>query len=449
MKAAEKLAAQRARAAGPFAMASVLDRHAATLRAEMPPTQVALIPGGARSNNMAPPKYIGPQNPPVRILHQGIDSIWLNIYGQIKEEWPELLAWAKEDAQNSDSERADSPLPPFDGAVPEMWSTGLPYYEWHLSSLDVDVSIRKPSKRSRRAAATIRVSAECLWRMGDGGFRATLLAAAWLMPLFDDRGYRVQVGRAHIASDFQGYSPELADMLTVVKRAGDEAYIDDGEEENSITGHRNRANRLTGISAGKSNNVRLNLYDKVLQVRQKGLTWVRDLWDRCEGYISDAEVWRAEFQFGREFLRDRKIETIDDLREKIGGLWADGLRWYSFRTPSGDTNRSRWSVAGWWSALSTWQSKDAGELPKVKVVRPKWERIAKCFAGYAATAMAITGINDPAAALVAAIEAAEAAHDPLRYVDGGHLRYSRESWPMMERKLAAKRRQYQGFTMAG
>ncbi len=445
MRAADNLAAERARAAGPFSMASVQGRHAAILRAEKPVEQLVLSAEGARPNNMAPSKYMG-EDSPIRVLYQGIDSLWLNIVGaELREDYVELLTWAKEDAQASARDRADSPLPAFDGVVPEMWATGLPYYEWHLSSRDIDVQIRKPNKRSKRASAVIRVSAEALARLGDGGFVAAVLAAEWLRPVFNESGYSVQVGKVHIASDYQGYSPVLADMESAVKRAGDTAYLEDESEPLAL--HRSRSGRLVGISAGRSTNIRLNLYDKVLEVSKSAKDWIRDLWTRALGYVTDQVVWRVEFQLGREFLRDRAIESLEDLRASIAGLWLYGLGWYSFRTRTDDTNRSRWPVAPWWSALVAWGTLDAGELPRVKVVRPTWRRIAAGLAGYAVSAMAITGILDPAAALAAAFDHMESRSDPLGYSDEG-LRYRRDAWPVLERKLADKQMKYRGFTLA-
>ncbi len=387
---------------------------------------------GAQPDNMAPSKYGAGATPGVVVLQQGIDSIWLNVYGVIREDYLELLAWSKEDAQASDADEALAPLPPFSGTTPLMLASGVKYYEWHARSRDIDVQIRKPSKRSPRPMAVIRVSAECLWRLGGGGRVAVELAADWLRPIFEDGAYRVSVSRVHLATDYQGYVPGMADLENVVSRAGDEEYTDD--EDTGNVAYRDRSKRLTGVASGKSNNLRLNMYDKVLQARKKAITWVADLWERCAGYQAGAPVWRVEFQYGRSFLHDRAVESIADLWLALAGLWGYGMGWYTFRQPSADdSNRSRWAVAPWWLALVSWQTDDRGELPKVKQTRASWKRIASGLAGYATSAMALTGLDDFYEALGAAID---------------HVVAGQPDRAFLEKKLAAKRLHYAGFTLA-
>jgi hypothetical protein len=341
---------------------------------------------------------------------------------------------AKEEAQEGTSGEALSPLPPFDGVTPLMQERGLPYYEWHARSLDLDVKIRKASKRGFRPVAVVRVSSQALWRLGDGGKRATLLAAEWLRPIFKVDGYRVVVSKVHIATDYQGHTLGVGELDNVVSRAGDSPYFD-GEGESSY--HRDRGKRLTGVASGCSTNLRLNLYDKTVQVAKKGLGWVAALWERCAGYRPGETVWRVEYQYGREFLHGRAIETVGEFFAALPKLWSYGMGWYSFRSPSStDSNRARWAVAGWWSALSTWAARDAGELPRVKVVRPKVERLAAGLAGYLTSVMALTGLDVAAEALGAALRMA-AGDDP-----GGR------GAAVLDAKLAAKKLRYAGFTMA-
>jgi hypothetical protein len=427
-KATDRLAAKRKQAAIPVGMAKVLESIADYGEKVGSVTQLELG-DGARPNNMAPSKYMVGKSDGLVVLQRGIDSLWLNIYGVVNEDVLECLAMAKEDALASDGDEALSPLPPFDGTTPLMLSTGVKFYEWHLRSQDVDVQIRKPSKRSPRPMAVVRVSAQALWRLGGGGFVAARLAADWLRPIFEGSSYRVTVSKVHLASDVQGYVPVLADLENVVSRAGDEEYFDEEKGDDAV--FRDRKKRLTGVASGKSNNLRLNMYDKVLQVKKKGLTWVFDLWERCAGYKADSPVWRIEFQYGRSWLHGRGIESLDDLEKVIAGLWAYGMAWYSFRVPGGDTNRSRWEVASWWQALSVWVSSAAGDLPRVKVVRPRLNRLAAGLFGYLTSVMAITG------------------HD--RYEDAVQavigIERDKRGVYQLDRRLAAKQLRYAGFSM--
>jgi hypothetical protein len=394
--------------------------------------QQADFPGeGARPNNMAPSKYTAPGGP-VRVLQQGIDTLVLNVYGTLKEDWLETLAMAKEEAQAAPGEMALSPLPPFDGTTPLMRSTGRPYYEWVAISPDVDVKIRKPSAASHRPVAVVRVSSEALWRLGRGGRSAALLASVWLQPIFKEDGYRVQVSRVDLATDYQGHVPQRDDLQHVVKRAGHTEHVADGDDETATNW--DRGNRLTGFNAGRSTNVRASGYDKSREINVSGKAWFRDLWGRSAGYRADLPVWRMEFQCGRAFLGKRRIETVDDLLLHLAALWRYGMAWYSFRQPGGaDTNRSRWPVAAWWLALTPWRTEDGGELPKLAVVRPRYDRLVSGFVGYLTSMMAISGLDSPSHALDAALHTATL---------GG------TETAKIEASLAAKHLRYANFTMA-
>ncbi len=357
----------------------------------------AALGRGAQLNNMAPPKYtpqnIPPKVSPVNILQQGIDSIWLNVYGEIKPEVIECLEMGKEDAAAAEGDWALSPLPPFDGTNLRIHASGVKYYQYLCGSDDITVTIRKPS-RSPRPMAVVRVSAQALWRMGGSGRAALRLATLWLLPIFDD-GYRVVPRDIHLATDFQGWQPTIMDLESVVSRAGDDRHLDasagDGGNDH-LRAHRSRGRRLTGIAAGRSDVLRLNMYDKGYQARQEHKDWVFALWERCEGYDRAAPVWRVEFQFGRTFLREHGIETIGDMLAALPGLWDEGMRWYSFRVPSAtDTNASRWPVAPAWRALSAWGGKQGAALPKREIVRPKYQRLCQAAFGYVLSIAAITG----------------------------------------------------------
>jgi hypothetical protein len=366
----------------------------------------------------------------VRVLQQGIDTLVLSIYGQLRDDVAECLAVAKEDAQAADLGEALSPLPPFDGVVPLMQASGVKYYEYHLRSPDLDLTIAKPGGRSPRPVAVLTLRAQTLWRMGGGGLVAAKLAGQWLTSQFET-GYRVQVRRVDLATDYQGHVIDYPDLQNAIKRAPYTVYSGDTAGDAMET-HHARGGGLETVSAGKVNNLRLNLYDKRLQIAKKGLTWVHDLWQGCAGYRDGEPTWRVEFQFGREFLHSRRIETLDDLVPALSALWRYAMAWWSFRTPDpADTNRSRWAIAPWWLRLSVWGSAGGGGIPKIKVVRPRLDRLATGLAGYLTSFMAVADLDSAAAAIDHA----------LRIAADGDM-------GKMDLRLGAKRLRYAGFTMA-
>lgn len=392
-----------------------------------------LFSGGCPSDNMTPPKsrgLVGRPDPAVRVLQQGLDTLVLNYYGQLREDVVECLELAKEDAQASPTGEANSPLPPFDGVTPRMQERGAPYYEFRALSRDLTVTIARPS-RSRRPAAVVRVSSECLWRMGDGGQVAAQLAGVYLVELFEG-SCKVQVSRADLATDYQGHPPTSADRLGLVKRARTLrehfAADDDGVEWHTLN------EEAQAFSAGRSSVLRVNCYDKTAEVKKRGKDWFFSLWERQKGYVSGEVVTRLEYQFGREFLHERQIETVGELLAGLAGLWAYAVEWFSYRTVNHADlrHRSRWPVAPWWLALSGWRAVEAEALPRVTVVRPGYRRLVQGFMGYLTSLMAVTGREGPGEALD----------------DACRLLVAERGVAALDELLRMKRLRYSGFDMA-
>ncbi len=393
-----------------------------------------LFRGGVHPTNRTPTKsQKGKSQSSVTILQQGIDTLVFSVYGTLRDEVIELLAWAKEDAQASPLREANSPLPPFFGVTPLMQAKGANGHEWKLENQDVAVLIRMPNK-SKRPSAAIEVQPACLWREGLGGLAAARVAEHYLRELFLEDGYRVVVRRADLSTDFQGH-----DEFTDTDRRGVVARV----RLDKVGNHVDDAPRLThygmdtvmGFVAGKSTVTRINYYDKTKRAAGKGQGWWEDLWSRNPAYKPGVRVNRCEFQYGREFLRNRaeRIENLADLERNLARLWAYGMRWFSVRTINlDDSHKSRWAVADWWSELSVWGGNQAEPLPRVKQVRPKFNRICAASFGYLTTAMALSGSDCP--------------HEALEHILSAVRAKKHEAG--MRAVIQAKRLRYGGFTMA-
>jgi hypothetical protein len=356
-----------------------------------------LFRGGVHPTNRTPTKSQNQKSHSgVVILQQGIDTLVFSVYGVLREDAIELLAWAKEDAQASPLREANSPLPPFFGAVPLMQAQGARGHEWRLDNEDVAVLIRM-SNKSKRPDATIEVKPSCLWREGLGGLAAARVAEHYLRGLFLDDGYRVNVRRVDLSTDFQGHDEFTdTDRRGVVARVRPDKmgnYIDDAPR---LTFY--GMDTVTGFAAGKSTVTRINYYDKTKAAVDKNQPWWEDLWSQNPAYVQGKRVTRCEFQYGREFLHSRaeRVDTLADLESNLARLWAYGMRWFSVRTINlADSHKSRWLVAGWWQDLSTWGGYQAEPLPRAKQMRSKFNRICEAGFGYLTTAMALSGSDCP------------------------------------------------------
>jgi hypothetical protein len=105
--------------------------------------------------------------------------------------------------------------------------------------------------------------------------------------------------------------------------------------------------RIQTLTFGRGDAV-LRVYDKVAEIEQQShKTWLFRLWNGiCE------DVWRIEWQARKTLLRQFGIRTVESLFERQG----DVLRYLAtehttLRTPTDDSNRSRWPLHPLWLDL--------------------------------------------------------------------------------------------------
>jgi hypothetical protein len=215
--------------------------------------------------------------------------------------------------------------------------------------------------------------------------------------LFLPDGYRVNVRRVDLSTDFQGHDAFTdADRRGVVARVRQDRMGNHVDDSPRLTYY--GMDTTTGFAVGKSTVARINYYDKTKAAVDKNQPWWEDLWSQNPAYVQGKTVTRCEFQYGREFLHNRaeRIETLADLERNLSRLWAYGMRWFSVREVNPvDSNKSRWLVADWWQDLSTWDGRQGQPLPRIKQTRSKFNRIAEAGFGYLTTAMALTGSHCP------------------------------------------------------
>lgn len=84
--------------------------------------------------------------------------------------------------------------------------------------------------------------------------------------------------------------------------------------------------------------VRLRIYDKSKEIKKSGKLWFGEFW----GTEEPMNVWRIEYQLRRAPLKQFGINSIDDLTEKIGGLWSYlSENWFSLRLQDNEQQNRR------------------------------------------------------------------------------------------------------------
>jgi hypothetical protein len=361
---------------------------------------------GVILDNMTPTNAIDGKscNNNIHVLSFGLDKLVLNVFVDLLEELLLLSDMAKEDAQNSPIREDLSPLPPFLGhnlMMQPKGGKGVGGYEFLARSDDLIVKWKKPT-RFRVPAMTVEFSSLLLWRLGGGGWSAVEAVSSWLRELFPG-GCEVRVSYFHQCADLQGWVPELADLGGIVRRADDlDVWNSEGEkyEEEGINYRLAKGDKLGTVAAGRSNRLRMSIYDKTKEIKKSGKEWFRDVWAQHASYNPDLPVWRCEPQYGRELLHKYRVETLDDLRQHQDALFRYALAWFSWRERqvSDLAHPQRWPFIPAWAAL--WSARpESAALPPARVVEPKLVQLAQMADGCLSSFMAITDEADPAAAL--------------------------------------------------
>lgn len=67
------------------------------------------------------------------------------------------------------------------------------------------------------------------------------------------------------------------------------------------------------------------------------------------------EVWRLEFEFKRDFLKDRQLSSLAAVLDNLNGLWSYATtEWLRLTVANlADATRSRWPTHSLWIALAS------------------------------------------------------------------------------------------------
>jgi hypothetical protein len=94
---------------------------------------------------------------------------------------------------------------------------------------------------------------------------------------------------------------------------------------------------------GKDSDLLCRIYDKAKEAGTTGKEWFLKLW-KLDQLL---DIWRIEFQLRRSVLKQFGIDTLEDLIQRSGGVWAElTSSWLSFRLHD-NPNTARRSIHPW------------------------------------------------------------------------------------------------------
>lgn len=269
-----------------------------------------------------------------------------------------------------------------------------PSFAWHLEWPDFHLFLGKsPTPKGKNPNGLVAFNSRALWSLGVPGV-VQLVAA-----VITDLGRVVhgwKPSRVDLASDFLlpvDLRFESLRAMRVPSHMKHSAHLDGDQLETFYHGE-------------KSSPIQLRIYNKGEEIL-KGRTkfWFLQVWNLTSG----KHVWRVEFQVRRQALRQLKFETLDDLEQKLGGLWEYLTSWFSLRLPD-NRNSTRRTVHPWWQAVAACAEKfgPAATVERSFEGEPadsSWyvSHCAGCLASFAACE-GLNNLNDSAALMMARIQ---------------------------------------------
>ncbi|HVA05525.1 MAG TPA: hypothetical protein VNG12_02170 [Acidimicrobiales bacterium] len=264
----------------------------------------------------------------LRELASGVDALYLSGHGYLSKGFLARL----EDSRLF-ADKVSLPVPFEIGSL----TFGLAPHGWgkYRFCLDHESGRIGFSSSTRLPPVRVQPRAEFLHSLGPAG--TVRHFDELLRPLVDRLGF--SVARLDLFCDLEGMVLSGEDRRAFLCR-GDVCTTHEA-------GH-----VCTGFSFGSRRTQRISarIYDKTAEMAAKGTDWWEVIWgDRHEG---GAQVWRVEFEIGRTALRELELFHPDAVLAAAPSLWRYCTgEWLTLRTPTADTNSSRWSMSAQWQAV--------------------------------------------------------------------------------------------------
>jgi hypothetical protein len=271
----------------------------------------------------------------VVVLASGIDSLYFSVRAGVRAEAWELLRRTKERAE---FEREPTPLEfPLTGQAFMLKPHGWRGYTFWASSPDFEPMVGRSEK-----FPPVYVQMHSAYLHSMGVEPALHLVELFLRHELLGGPAELVVSRLDVHCDYQGWDPEIEDIRRFVCRGrGGRVHI---EHEEAFA----QGRRLTGFTFGRGA-LSARIYDKTLQAAQRGLTWVPELWT---GRDPGRSVWRLEFAYERDVLREFNLRTVDEAVGAVQDLWEYGTgKWLTLRRRVRDPRERRWPFDPVWEAL--------------------------------------------------------------------------------------------------
>ena len=284
-----------------------------------------------RVSNKYNPEYFKP-------LRWGIDSLYLSFAGELHPEQEKRLELLKKQAQSEKLEEQALAQLQVGEHLFEVFDKATGLFAFILEDNCFRIQLSRARAKSLPMAYVKISSAYLTHKEPD-------LIIDELSRLLAELGavsFTPSASRIDLFVDFEfNESMESWDRHAWVTRS-------DKIDQYSVKG------MFSGWSIGLGSPMVARLYEKILEIITSKKDYLVPLWNEA-GWNGESRIWRMEFQFNREILRQLNIKSYLDAKQNLNGLWSYATtNWLRLTLPNpDDSNRSRWPLHPLWGYISS------------------------------------------------------------------------------------------------
>ena len=257
---------------------------------------------GAPPSNTAPYNCINDNS--TRILRCSIDSLYLSYPGNLYENWNKKFQTLKAMAQSDEEMEKSQAQISLGRHLFEVMGRGDGRFPYVLQDGALRIALSKPEALSMPLAYT-QLSSESLT------FSDVETLETDLRYVINSLGNVIDEpknSRVDLCIDFITNEP--------LEGINDNAWVSRAHLINRYSNKRN----FSGWVIGSGGAMSARLYDKTLEIKKSKKFYLPDIW-KSEGWDEQQTVWRLEFQFRREVLKQLNILSVPDLLSNLKNLW--------------------------------------------------------------------------------------------------------------------------------
>lgn len=289
-----------------------------------------------------------------QILRCGIDSLYLSFQGDMTDDSFLRLTKTKELAKSDLVETTSLAQIELHKHLFEVAAFGRHPYAFVLRDAWYRLQVSKQGARLT-PLAYCKIASEVLTRVAPSEVVADLTGVVSAIGHLNDLP---NVSRADLCVDFVTPYPidQILNDQWVTKARKFAQYTDD--------------RRFSGFAIAAGGILSSRLYNKTIEMKNNPRPYLEALW-REQGWDGVSDVWRLEFQFQRQALRDLGVKSFPDLMASLAGLWQyvthDWLR-HTVPNPS-DKTQTRWPASDLWELLQSAQWSGINEVHRINSER--------------------------------------------------------------------------------